>query len=50
MVYTGGDPQKAAATKVAAQSTLKRLGLAWEEDVEDVQPITDWGQFLARLL
>ena len=50
MAHTGGDSQKVAATKAAAESTLKLLGLTWGDDVEDVAPITDWGQFLARRL
>lgn len=44
------NPEAAKEIQVAVAKTADSMGLSWEEDIEDVLPIWDWGQVCLRRL
>ncbi|KAF1819461.1 acetyl-CoA synthetase-like protein [Dissoconium aciculare CBS 342.82] len=48
MTHTLGNDERAHQTRVAFEHDTAGMGLSWDEDVEDIIPIWDFGQVLAR--
>ena len=50
MVHCLGDPIRASKTQVAVEQILRKMGLSWDNDVEDVIPMADAPQVMSRRL
>ncbi|KAK4612094.1 Acyl-CoA ligase sidI [Fulvia fulva] len=50
MAHALGNPRSVEHARMAFESVASELGLSWEQDVEDVVPIWDFGQVLLRRL